>query len=260
MRNKLLNLVRLILVAVIIFCGYKIFMYYKANSDYEKANDDYKKVVDNVDKEIQNNDKISEEKHETTKEQSDKKEDDETIKSKEKILMLKKSYPSVVATLEVDGTEIDLPVVQGEDNDFYLNHDFKGDYNPFGAVFMDYRNNIDFKDMNTVLYGHNAKTGHVFYELSKFLEKDFSDKYGKIYLDTLDGRITYNVVACYAASPYDDYRSPQYNESRWNQFINWINGKNVLDKKLDESVDGFLTLSTCSGETNRLVIHAIKEN
>lgn len=259
MKDRLLNLLRLFLIVVICFCGFMIFRYYKANNDYEKANDDYKKVVSNIDDKIEKDLKVSKKEKDAKKASVDKNavEDDAT---KKKILELQKSFPSVVATLKVDGTKIELPVVQGKDNDFYLNHDFKGEYNPFGAVFMDYRNNTDFDDMNTVLYGHNAKTGHVFYELEKFLDKEFSSKFGKIYLDTVEGRLTYNVVAVYVASPYDDYRSPHYDESRWNDFIDWINKKNVLDNRLDANVDGFLTLSTCSGQSGRLVIHAVKEN
>lgn len=252
MKSRFLSVVRVFLIGVIIFCGYKIFMYYKKNTDYKKANEEYKMIVANIDKNSK-----SEENGEIF---SSKSAVDKVDKSREKILTLQNSFPNVVATIEVEGTKINLPVVQGEDNDFYLNHDFKGDYNPFGAVFLDYRNNSDFKDMNMVLYGHNAKTGNVFYELKNFLNKDFSDKFGKIYVDTKEGRLTYNVVASYVASPYDDYRSPHYDESRWNDFIDWINSRNVLDRKLDTSVDGFLTLSTCSGESDRLVIHAIKEN
>lgn len=255
MKNKFLNVVRIFLIVIIIFCGYKIFMYYKANRDYESANADYKEIVDSV-----NKNKSHEDKKDVDSIDDSKVKQIEVDKYKEKIIELQKSFPNVVATIEVEGTEIELPVVQGDDNDFYLDHDFKGEYNPFGAVFLDYRNKSDFKDMNTVLYGHNAKTGHVFYDLKKFLDKDFTDKFGKIYVDTIEGRIIYDVVAAYVASPYDDYRSPHYDESRWNDFINWINAKNVLGKKLDTSVDGFLTLSTCSGDTDRLVIHAIKEN
>jgi sortase B len=68
---------------------------------------------------------------------------------------LERINPDVVGWLAVEGTEIDYPVVQGKDNDFYLRHLFTGERNKLGSIFMNYRNHSNFSDKNTIIYGHH---------------------------------------------------------------------------------------------------------
>ena len=83
-----------------------------------------------------------------------------------------------------EGTDIDFPIVQGKDNDFYLDHNYKNQYHAFGSVYMDYRNSSDFSDLNTVLYGHNVRSGHVFHDLVKYNDENVVNDQPYIIVDT----------------------------------------------------------------------------
>ena len=74
---------------------------------------------------------------------------------------LKKVNPDVIAWIQISALDISYPVVQGEDNYYYLHHMFEGQENKNGSVFVDYHNQPDFTDSNTIVYGHNMKNGSV---------------------------------------------------------------------------------------------------
>ena len=170
---------------------------------------------------------------------------------------LKAKYPDMVGWIKIEGTDIDFPVVQGKDNDFYLNHTYKGEYHPFGEVFMDKDDKPDYSDQNTVLYGHNVRSGHVFHDLEQYKEQSFRDAHPYIEIDTVEGKKTYEIVAVYTASAYDPYRKPNYSEEEWEKFRTWVKGKNRIKESLPDRDGRILTLSTCSDEEDRLVVHAV---
>jgi sortase B len=79
----------------------------------------------------------------------------------------------------VDNTNIDYPVVQGSDNEFYLSKYLYKNNLLSGSIFMDYRNDFD-RDENVIIYGHNMRNKTMFSELEKFKEEDFFYKDNKI--------------------------------------------------------------------------------
>ena len=91
--------------------------------------------------------------------------------------------PEVFGWLNVYGTNIDYPLVQGEDNDKYLNTAADGSYSLSGSLFLDYRNSRDMSDFNSIIYGHHMKDEVMFGELGYFKEKDYFDRhrYGQIF-------------------------------------------------------------------------------
>jgi sortase B len=92
--------------------------------------------------------------------------------------------PGVVGWLYGPGTVIDYPIVQGEDNSFYLTHLYDGKRNGNGSLFMDYRNNADFSDVNTLIYGHHMKTGKMFGSLEGYKKQEYYDAHPVLYLFT----------------------------------------------------------------------------
>lgn len=83
--------------------------------------------------------------------------------------------PDVTAWLSADKSVIDYPVVQGEDNAYYLNHLFTGERNRMGALFMDYRAPADFSGKCTAVYGHHMKDGSMFTSLTRYRRQDYYD-------------------------------------------------------------------------------------
>ncbi|MCL2487640.1 MAG: class B sortase [Oscillospiraceae bacterium] len=100
------------------------------------------------------------------------------------IVDLQAQYPDAVGWISVPYTAIDYPFVQGPDNTFYLDRDIGGKPAAAGAVFMDYRNNRDFSDFNTILYGHHMKNGSMFASLKQFNDPDFfsANRTGTLFL------------------------------------------------------------------------------
>ncbi|MGO5541449.1 class B sortase [Blautia sp. HCP3S3_H10_1] len=82
----------------------------------------------------------------------------------------------VVGWITVDGTNIDYPVLQGETNLTYMNKDVYGDFSLAGSIFLDVRNQRDFSDNYSLIYGHNMDEHLMFGDLALFKEKDFFQK------------------------------------------------------------------------------------
>ena len=85
--------------------------------------------------------------------------------------------PEVLGWLTIYDTNIDYPVVQAENNEYYLNHDPKREPSSAGALFLDYRNAKDFSDFNTLVFGHHMAHHEMFGDLDEFLEEDFWNKH-----------------------------------------------------------------------------------
>ncbi|MFD0704264.1 class B sortase [Alloscardovia venturai] len=96
---------------------------------------------------------------------------------------LQKRNPDVMGWINIYGTNVDYPVVQGHDNEKYINTDALGEYSATGALFLDSRNSKNFDDFNSIIYGHHVDSGVMFGHLSRFMDKKFFDshKYGSIY-------------------------------------------------------------------------------
>lgn len=90
----------------------------------------------------------------------------------------------VVGWLYCEDTKLNYPIVQSYDNNYYLRRLMNGKYNIGGTIFMDYRNQADLSDWNTIIYGHNMNNGSMFGVLPKYLEQEFYDAHPVIYLLT----------------------------------------------------------------------------
>lgn len=243
MKNKILTIIEVILVIILLTSLYRIYNYNKEDKEFKDAT-----------REVQ--EKFEREKLKTPDPKVDEKENRnrEAIK---KIEDLRKEYPSIVGWIRVGGTEIDYPIVKGSDNDYYLNHNYKDEYNVFGAIFMDYRNDENFFDQNTIVYGHNNVRAGNFKDLHKYEEEGFfaEDRFIEIY--SLDGFKKYKVFAVYNASPYDNFRSTSYTEEEGEDLLRYIKEKNTFNGNLPKKIEDILTLQTCSPGDTRLVVQGI---
>ena len=100
---------------------------------------------------------------------------------------LAKINPDIAGWLSLEGTVIDYPVVQGSDNEYYLNHLFTGEVNHAGCVFMDVDNAKDFSDPCTFLYAHNMRNGTMFAELEKYREQSYYEAHPVLILQSAQG-------------------------------------------------------------------------
>lgn len=168
----------------------------------------------------------------------------------------------VVGILKVEGTRIRYPILQGKDNEYYLNHTIDGKRTTAASVFMDYTNRADYSDLNTVLYGHNMNNGSMFHELILYREQAHLDKYGIMTVTTQDKVITYQIFSVYPTEPEYDYRTPNYTSGKMAQsFLDRIAARSIVQKEVELTPESqVLTLSTCVYDfyDARLAVHGVK--
>ena len=97
---------------------------------------------------------------------------------------LKEINSDIVAWLYCPDTVIDYALLQGSDNNYYLNHNSDGNYNSYGSLFLDYRCAADFSDSNTVIYGHNMQNGTMFGSLKLYRDSEYYEDHSVMYLVT----------------------------------------------------------------------------
>ena len=167
--------------------------------------------------------------------------------------------PEVVGWIRIPGTTINYAIVQAEDNSKYLKTSLDGTWNQFGWPFMDYRNEANFTDKNTILYGHNIASGWMFADLTYirngYLGTDIEvDIYRKDYK-----LLRYKVFSVYETAPEPYYITTYFgDEELFSTFVNTLAQRSKYN--FNQSVgpnDNVLTLSTCTADAkNRIVVHA----
>lgn len=103
--------------------------------------------------------------------------------------------PDIIGWLWSPGTDIDYPVMQGPDNDYYLNRTVDKKISVIGSVFMESGNRPDFEDDVTVLYGHHIKNGRMFSSLSGYKSQSYYESHRQLYLYTPDGNYKVTLFA-----------------------------------------------------------------
>ena len=166
----------------------------------------------------------------------------------------------VVGWIQVPGTNIDYPFVHTKDNKYYLNHSFDKSYNDAGWIFLDYRNNFKLNDKNNILYGHARRDETMFGSLKMTLKKDwFNNKDNHIVkLSTPSENSIWQIFSIYYIDTESYYITVNFkDDSDFNKYINKALSRSIY--KFDVNVntsDTILTLSTCHGETKKLVLQA----
>ncbi|WP_301292777.1 class B sortase [Paenibacillus tyrfis] len=170
--------------------------------------------------------------------------------------------PDVVGWIRIGNTAIDYPVVQGKDNAYYLNRNYKGEEASAGSIFLDFRNDIGKAQPNTVIYGHRMKDGSMFGDLKKFLEEDFFRNNPTFQYDTLYHSYRAEIFSVYPATADLNYIQTGFeNEQEYAAFLQSLRERSLYKTDTVLGVDDrILTLSTCDYTLDpakgRLVLHA----
>lgn len=162
--------------------------------------------------------------------------------------------------ITVPNTNIDNPIYQTDNNDFYLNHNQKKQKSVYGAVFFDYRNTITANetDKNLVIYGHNMKNGSMFANLNKYKELSFYKQNPTVEFSTLYKKSTYKVYAAFVlnASKADDggyiYNISRKSFADDDDFESWVSEareRSLISTGVDVNKDdSIITLVTCTND------------
>ena len=174
---------------------------------------------------------------------------------------LRETNNDTVAYIKVNNTNIDYVVVKGNDNSYYLKHNFEKKWNVSGWIFADYHNKFDESDKNIIIFGHNTRDGSMFGTLKNTLNENWykNEENQKIVLVTENGTYYYQVFSTYSIKPEDYYINTEFkNNAEFDNFIKKLKSRSVYDYGIEVSgEDKILTLSSCIGDgTKRVVLHA----
>lgn len=157
--------------------------------------------------------------------------------------------------ITINNTGIDLPLVQGTDNDYYLRRNLYKKYTEYGVPFFDYRNDLYFLNRNTVVYGHNMRySDKIFGMLENYKTVDGFKKAPLIQCNTIYEDYTWKVYAVFITNsePADDngyvfpYNFIQLDDATFTQYIEQVNKRALYTTGVDiNASDNILTLSTC---------------
>lgn len=173
---------------------------------------------------------------------------------------LRNTNAEVVGWIWIGETNINFPLLQGEDNRKYLNLSYDLQQTNSGSIFMDFRNSPDLSSGNTVIYGHNMKSGGMFGELKKFGEPEYLKQHCDLYIFTETCTFKYRIFAAYKTeSESKSYTFDFSKDFSYNNFLEYVMSLAGGDSSAAPSeITKLVTLSTCtSGRRNeRFVVHA----
>ncbi len=179
-------------------------------------------------------------------------EDNPTLKD------LKKLNPDVKAWIQVSKTNIDYPVVQGQDDMEYINKNVYGEFELSGAIFLSCLNKDDFSDPYNLVYGHNMKNGGMFADVADFTNKEYFETHqkGKLYLTDATRKIRFFACMKVTAADAKIYHPDGYRKENLKDLLDYIQANAVQYRDVNVADENSLiALSTCSeAETNGRVV------
>lgn len=173
---------------------------------------------------------------------------------------LKKINKDVKGWIEVNGTTINYPYVQTNNNNFYLNHTFDKTSNGAGWIFLDYRNNTYFEDKNTIIYGHGRSNSSMFGSLKNITKSSWFNNTSNyvIKIATEKSNTLWEVFSVYHIPTTSDYLQISFNSD--DEFLNFATKlKERSYHKFNTNIfktDKIITLSTCFNDDEKVVMHA----
>lgn len=180
---------------------------------------------------------------------------------------LQEINPEIYAWIRIPDTNIDYPILQHaeEDQSYYLTRDIYGENQQAGSIYTEYYNSKDFKDPNTILYGHNMKNGSMFHNVRYFAEKEYFDEHRELYIYMPGKILKYEIITCYE---YDDRHLLAsfdfFDEEVYAEYLEEIMNPHSMYAMVREGAnltteDKLVTLSTCVANkpNNRRLLQAV---
>lgn len=185
--------------------------------------------------------------------------DDKTTERMLQVQELQKENPDVVGWIEIEGTNINYPVLQGTDNSYYMTHNYKKEETKDGSIFLDKDYDWSIPSSNLLMYGHNMGDGAMFQDLLKYENEEFYKQHPIVRFTTATEDAEYEIISAFKSRVY--YKSEKNvfryyyfinadNEEEYNEFVSNAKEASFYDTgKAAEYGDQLMTLSTCSYHT-----------
>lgn len=156
----------------------------------------------------------------------------------------------IIGWIYCPDTAIDYPVLKSKDNDYYLRRMADKKYNIAGSIFMDYRNQGDFTDVNTLIYGHNMKNGTMFSDIVKYKDRSYYDAHPYIYYSTPEKDYLFKVFAAATVDTKDRIFSEFESREELHEYFTESENITLFDTDTDLlSIDNTVTMSTCANDS-----------
>lgn len=171
-----------------------------------------------------------------------------------------------VGWINIPGTSISYPLVQGKDNDEYLYLDFNRQNTNYGNPFMDYRNDIQDLDKNTIIYGHHMRDNMIFAPLKEYKSTSTFQKSPIIELSTLYDDYTFKIYGVFFTNAYPEQNNGYVfnfmhtsfgSNDNFMEYIEQVDMRKLYTTGVDiKPTDKIITLNTCAYEFTeaRLVV------
>lgn len=232
MKKSVMYVLLAVFIGVFAFSAYKLGSYWLEKVRSDQALDGASEFVDIV----------------PGDENSDGKNNGDEQTAPEKITVdfdaLKAMNEDVVAWIYCPGTKINYPVLQAEDNDYYLYRLMDGAENINGSIFMDYRNDSALSDGNTLIYGHHMRSGAMFAALIDYKSQSYYDKHPYIYILTPTQNYRLDLFAACLVDSTSDIYTKEPTEAILRDCI----ARSYFDTDIDYPTGNVVTLSTCTYE------------
>ena len=174
---------------------------------------------------------------------------------------LREINTDIVGWITINNTKVDYPILHGDDNEFYLTHNYKKEENLAGSIFMDFRNDKLWYNKHTILYGHRMKDGTMFSQIKKYEDQSFYDANPTFQYETITDRYEVKVFAAYVTTTDFYYIKTDFEEtSDFMELVKEMKEKSEIQTNLDvQEDDRIITLSTCDYiyDEGRFVVHGI---
>ena len=173
-----------------------------------------------------------------------------------------KESPDFIGWFKVPGTNIDYPLVQGKDNDYYLRYDYKNSPDMDGSIYLDYKNSPNLYDTHNAIYGHYLFKGTMFHDLHQYKDEDFYNSHRYVVIVTSREAVLYELFAVQRVSAYNYYLSFNLDPGELVEYAKHFKRNSIFDDPLELPDDlSLLTLVTCTYEFDnaRLLLHAYKK-
>lgn len=256
------KLIFIVALGVFIFSAYQLVTIYM---EYKEGEDEYSEVALQMLKPAEEKEPVSPE----TAKSLRISEDGEILQPEQPLTSppevdweaLQAINPDVIGWLVVEGVpSISYPLLQGEDNSYYLHRTVKETYNFAGSIFIDYMNKPDFSDCNTIIYGHNMKNGSMFGYLKLLYEREQYKDSRYIWVATPGENYLYEIFSMQKAeSTSEVYTLFSEHDEAFGAYIERMETQSLVDVGVEElnQEDSMITLSTCTSDDNvRFVVQA----
>lgn len=175
----------------------------------------------------------------------------------------------LIGWVKIDDTNIDYPVMQTTDNEYYLDHNLNQEYDKNGSIFMDKDCDVLKPSTNFILYGHHMKSGQMFGGLDKYQSESYAEEHPYITFDTIYEHGTYQVMYVFRSKVYSEqdvnFKYYQFidalSETEFDSYMQEMAEMSLFDTGVTAQYgDRLLTLSTCDyqEQNGRFVVVAKK--